>query len=301
MDIELEKNPDPLDYQAKMSELGLAEKGGPGSRTSERSPLVRGSISGGMDFTQFFVKVLQPCLAEMIAIAIFVFIDTAAAASANGDLLLVALANGLSLAVAIASLGAISGGHLNPAVTLGVALCGGISPGLALLYFVFQVIGATLGAACCRGILNYDTPVVDGNETRMVNAYRNALGGVPVVGENVGDGNAVLCEIIITFILVMTVLMTALDTRGKTILAPLFIGLAVAVGIMAGGPVSGGSMNPARAIGPCFVTWDLDSSVWDDDWIYWVGPLVGALVAAALYRLIFGDNDRRLILKEKED
>jgi len=97
-----------------------------------------------------------------------------------------------------------------------------------------------------------------------------------------GEGGGVLVEAVLTFVLVFTVFATAIDPRGMGNLAPLAIGLAVLVDHFVGVPLTGASMNPARSFGPALV-----ADVWDNHWVYWVGPLAGGGIAALAYYLTF--------------
>ncbi len=211
-------------------------------------------------------------LAEVVGTFFFFFIgigSIAGASQAGGaGLLLVALAHGLALSIAITALGPISGGHFNPAVTVGLLVARKISPVLALLYILGQLIG---GVAACLGLV-------------MVlprNVWEGFSLGTPGVA-TIGVGQAVLLEAILTFFLVLAVFGTAVDARAPKI-GGFGIGLTVFVDILVGGPFTGGVMNPARAITPAIV-----SGLWNDVWwIYWVGPIAGGIVAALLYGAIF--------------
>ncbi|XP_066293011.1 aquaporin-8-like [Branchiostoma lanceolatum] len=225
---------------------------------------------------------VMPCLAEFVGLVIFAFIGTMVtgyvAPAGNMWLLSIALAHGFTIALLIVAIGHISGGHLNPAVTLGITIAGGVSWLQGTCYVISQLLGAMVGAGFTRAILP--------NET-----YVACAGGTHALGAEVSVGGAILCESIITMILVLTVLLSAVDpsSAGKS-LPPLAIGLAVLVGILAGGPFSGGSMNPARAFGPAVA-----AGVWKNHYVWWVGPVIGGLVAGLMYRLFLANTDRRLI------
>jgi aquaporin TIP len=98
-------------------------------------------------------------------------------------------------------------------------------------------------------------------------------------------GPGLLAEIILTFVLVFVVFSTAMDPRGPAHIAPIAIGMAVILDHIIGVPLTGASMNPARSLGPALV-----SGTWDNHWIYWAGPLIGGVLAAGTYRLIFWDR-----------
>lgn len=215
---------------------------------------------------------LRHALAEFIGTFAFVFIGCGSVVMAgnalgsplNGGLVAVALAHGLALAVIVSITGHISGGHINPAVTAGLWVTGRIETAKAAMYWAAQLMGALLGALALRA-------VVPG---RLADAV--AL-GTPSVdrGAGMGAGAAVVLEAILTFFLVFTVYGTAVDPKGAFgKLAGLPIGLALTVGILAGGPLTGAALNPARWLGPAVV-----SGTWADWWIWVVGPLAGGVIA----------------------
>lgn len=211
-------------------------------------------------------------LAEVVGTFFFFFIGIGSIAGASQagatGLLIVALAHGLALAIAITALGPISGGHFNPAVTVGLMVARKISPLLAVLYILGQLIG---GVAACLGVA-FVLP-------RSI--WEDFALGTPGVA-TIGTGQAVLLEAVLTFFLVMSVFGTAVDARAPKI-GGFGIGLTVFVDILVGGPFTGGVMNPARAITPAIV-----SGAWNDVWwVYWVGPIVGGIIAALLYNAIF--------------
>ena len=211
-------------------------------------------------------------LAEVVGTFFFFFIGIGSIAGANQagatGLLIIALAHGVALSIAVTALGPISGGHFNPAVTLSLMVARKISPVLSLLYILGQLIGGV--AACLALVMVLPRSVWEGF----------AL-GTPGVA-TIGTGQALLLEAVLTFFLVLAVFGTAVDARAPKI-GGFGIGLTVFVDILVGGPFTGGVMNPARAITPAIV-----SGAWNDVWwIYWVGPIVGGIIAALLYRAIF--------------
>jgi MIP family channel proteins len=241
------------------------------------------------------IGLLRKCASELVATALFVFIGTVSVATGNS--LLIAIAHGLTITLLITAFGDISGGHINPVVTLGVWLGAGALPVLSvLLYIVSQLIGAVLGALLTKVVLTYDK-VLGVNHTTTV--YESIRGGSHTLAEGVGPVQAIVFETVLTFILVLTVLMVAVEKTSHRHLAPLSIGLAVLVDIAAACNVTGGSMNPARSFGPAAVIFNLDHSVLlEHHYVYWVGPVIGSLIAAALYRLIFAGPTRRIIGRE---
>ncbi|MDX6543903.1 MAG: aquaporin, partial [Gaiellaceae bacterium] len=187
-----------------------------------------------------------------------------------GDVTGVALAHGLAIAVMVSAVGHISGGHFNPAITLAFLVTRRMAPLLAAVYWVAQFAAATVGALMVKVI--FPGSVVD-----------RAKLGAPAVASVVGSGGALAMEAILTFFLVWVVFATAADARGtfKSI-AGLAIGLTITMDILAGGRVSGAAMNPARAFGPQLV-----QSVWSDAWVWYAGPILGAVVAGLAYEYLY--------------
>jgi aquaporin TIP len=219
-------------------------------------------------------------VAELLGTLWFVFIGAGAACSlaivnrhaADASYVVgVALAHGIALALAIAITVKISGGHINPAVTLAVILTGRLDVLSGVVYWIAQFIGAALGAL----IVLY----AFGSESEL---------GVQTLHSGVSSFKGFVIEAIITFNLVVTIWGVAIYPRGKTgHLAPLLIGLSLFIGILFGAPLTGASMNPARTFGPALVSWR-----WDNFWVYLLGPFVGAIVAGLLYEFAFVRTDK---------
>ncbi|XP_062605117.1 aquaporin-8-like isoform X2 [Saccostrea cucullata] len=225
----------------------------------------------------FFSKVVRPVLAEFIGTTLFVF----SVCLTPGDYSIASsLLQGFAYVVLIVGLGKFSGGHFNPAITSAVALCGGVSLLSAVCYIIAQLVGGLIGAALVLGILSERD-------------FKSRVGGATMLRSGTEPGWGVLTEAILTFMLILTVLMTTIDEK-KHKLAPLAIGFAVTVGVMAGGPVTGGSMNPARNLGPIVSTakYHMEAGL-KYHYIYWVGPIVGLLIATLIYRLIFDTRARQ--------
>jgi MIP family channel proteins len=211
-------------------------------------------------------------LGEFIGTFFFCFAGIAAilggtpAVGSNIGLVGIALAHGLALSVAIATFGGVSGAHFNPAVTIGFLTTGRIQPGPAAGYIVAQLAGATAAALICRSVF----PEA---------AIAQANLGIPLPAPWATTGTVVIVEFILTFLLITAIFGTAIDTRGQAVKIGAFgIGLAVTFDILAGGPVTGASMNPARSFGPALV-----QGFWQWHWAYWVAPIAGAVVGAFVY------------------
>lgn len=178
----------------------------------------------------------------------------------------IALAHGLTIAVMVAATAAISGGHLNPAVTWGAWLTGKINTVNAAGYVLAQCAGALLAAWAVKCAL----PAAALSEVSMGTPAINTAAGITV-------GMALVTEIVLTFFLMFVIYGAAIDRRAS---GPggLFIGLTVTLDIFFGGPISGAAMNPARHLGPALMGGGTQNL-----WLYWVGPVIGASLAALLY------------------
>jgi aquaporin Z len=186
----------------------------------------------------------------------------------GGDLVAVALAHGLGIGLLVTAVGHISGGHFNPALTAGFWLTRRITTERAIAYIAAQLAGG-LAAAVCLVFVYRD---IDRNRVNL---------GVPAIGANHSWYNALVMEIILTFFLMFVVFGTAVDPRSTRYVSGLAIGLTISMDILAGGAVSGAAMNPARYLGPAIV--QSGDTEWADFWIWFVGPVAGAAIAAFLY------------------
>jgi MIP family channel proteins len=185
------------------------------------------------------------------------------------DLASIGLAHGLTIAVMVAALGAVSGGHFNPAVTFGFVVTGRMNPVMGLMYWVAQLVGASVAGLVLVALFG-PNPVST---------------GTPDLARNIGFSTGVAVEAITTFFLVLVVFGTAVDERGPKAVIPLAIGLTVALDIMATGPLTGAAMNPARAFGPA-----LASGHWTNHLVYWIGPLLGGALAALVHQFALAER-----------
>lgn len=172
----------------------------------------------------------------------------------------VAASFGLVIMVMIAAVGHLSGAHFNPAVTLAFALTRHFSWRDVPHYVVGQLIGATAGAWVLRISFGLDA----------------GLGATVPAGSPL---QALGIEILLSAVLMFVIISVATDTRAVGQLAAIAIGGTVALDALWGGPVTGASMNPARSFGPALV-----AGFWRAHWVYWVGPIVGAILGAVLYQ-----------------
>ena len=216
-------------------------------------------------------------VAEAIGTFLFFFVGIGAVVlgaftgDTSGGLIGVAFAHGLALAVMVSALGAVSGGHFNPAVTFGVLLTGRIEPARAAMYVGAQLVGAVVAAFAVRSVF-------------PESAWEPVLLGTPAVADGISVAGAIIIEAILTMVLLVAVFGTAIDPRAPKI-GGLAIGLAVAADILMGGPLTGGAMNPARWFGPAVV-----SGTFDNWYVWWIGPLVGAAIVALVYRYVWEER-----------
>jgi MIP family channel proteins len=179
-------------------------------------------------------------------------------------LLQVALAHGLILALMVSATMNVSGGQLNPALTVGLLVARRITPTLAGVHIVAQLLGAVVAAWALK-------------LTMPGALFTSAFGGGQSIALDVTAAQAIGLEAIATFFLMFVVYGTAVYSNAPKI-GGLAIGLTIAAGILAIGPLTGGSMNPARSFGPAIVSGVLAGQV-----VYWVGPILGAIVAAVVW------------------
>ncbi|MDQ3699024.1 MAG: aquaporin [Gemmatimonadota bacterium] len=215
---------------------------------------------------------LRHAAAEFIGIYALVFIGSAIlivdrTAGGTVSLLEIALAHGLTLAVMVTATMRVSG-HLNPAVTIGFLAARRIAPMMAGVYIAAQLLGAMAAAYTLKSVF----PAAD---------FLAARGGGQVVASGISSGSAYLLEAVATFFLVFVVFGSAVDPHAPKV-GGLAIGFTLAASILAIGPLTGASLNPARSFGPAVA-----SGVYEGQVIYWVGPIVGGIMAALLYDALF--------------
>ena len=207
-------------------------------------------------------------LAEFVGTLTLIFIGSLSAAVAfealdggTGGVVLAGLAHGLVLVALIYGIGAVSGCHINPAVSIALAAIGKFDwrsvPGYILAQLAGAVVGALLHAAIrAKGATHY---------------------GLPLPGVDVGAGQALVLEAVLTFFLVSVIIGAAVSGKATKGFHGLAIGLTLAASWLVGGALTGAALNPARSFGPAIVALNFDSI-----WIYWVGPIVGGLLAAGV-------------------
>ncbi len=214
-------------------------------------------------------------LVFVIGMVVSLYVAAGGSAQFGSDFAVVGLTQGFVLFVLIMLFGAVSGGHFNPAVTTAAAFLKRIDPIDAVVYILAQLSGAVLGALAVKGLLL--------DEGRAVNW--GAVDVSPLLGS---DFAGMVCEGIGAFLIVLGVVAVAMNKRARTEWGPLTIGLTFAFLVMIFGPLTGASFNPARWFGPALVSND-----WGGVWPYIVGPLLGGLLAAILYKYVIaaGESD----------
>jgi len=216
----------------------------------------------------------QKYIAECIGTAVLVFMGCGSAVflgcATTGGHLAVALAFGLSIVAMAYVIGNVSGCHVNPAVSLAVFLDKRMSSRDFVGYVIFQVIGAIVGAGLLRLVSN----IADIDKT-------GGLGSNLVAGAG-GATGAIIVEVILTFIFVLTILGVTADSS-KSGIAGVVIGLTLTFVHIVGIPLTGTSVNPARSIGPALFSGNVQAL--KDLWVFIVAPFVGAALAALVYQI----------------
>ena len=211
---------------------------------------------------QSLIRFMRPHVAEFIGTFALVFIGCGTIATGNLDVLGGAVAFGGTLGIMVYALGHISGGHFNPAVSVGLAVGRRFPWTRVPTYVIAQAAGATVAALLLRLTLSSGAP----------------LG---VTHPSGSDGQAFVWEVVMTFFLVFVVTAVATDARAVRAAAGFCIGGTVVLDALVGGSISGASMNPARSFGPALVANDFTGL-----WIYLVAPVVGGVIAAMLYMFL---------------
>ncbi len=221
---------------------------------------------------------IQKLAAEAIGTAVLVLIGCGAAVFTGGDIAAIGLAFGIAIVMMAYSFGRISGGHFNPAVSVGAALAGRISWRDTGLYAAAQVVGGLVGGVLLMLIV-------------LLGDVRNWEFGDPLAANGFGDQGgvellgALLIEIVMTAIFLIVILSVTDERNDTTAFAPLAIGLALAAIHFASIGATGTSVNPARSIA---VAWFSGGDALAQLWLFIVAPLIGAAAAGFVHPLLFG-------------
>ena len=207
---------------------------------------------------------IRNAVTEALGVFTLCFIGILAISSGN-DLTGIALANGLAIGVMVAALGHVSGGHFNPAITLGLLLGRKIDAPMAGVYWAAQLLGGVLAAVVVALTISREAVAI----------------GTPVLADDVNVLVGIVLEMIATFFLVLVVYGTVVDRRAPASVYPFAIGLTITIGILAIGAYTGGALNPARGFGPALV-----SGEWGGTLAWLIGPLLGGVAAWALHTYV---------------
>ncbi|HXF50304.1 MAG TPA: MIP/aquaporin family protein [Dehalococcoidia bacterium] len=224
---------------------------------------------------------IRPLVAEFFGPFALVFVGAGSVLTTGafglegpGQIVAVALAHGLAFGLMIAAAGHLSVGFFNPAISIGLWVAGKLGTVKTAAYIVAQLAGAVVAALLLRYIFQ-------GELSDQLHLGAPAIAKAGEAAFIVGRARGFVTEVVLTFLLMYVIYGSALDRRGPSVIAPLVIGLAVTMDILMGGPLTGAAMNPARAFGPALV-----ANFWADHWIYWIAPLIGASLAAALFAYV---------------
>jgi len=255
------------------------------------------------EITVHWRKLIRELFAEWLGVTLFVYLGTGSViASApfegrlsSSSVVVIALGFGFGITTMIYATAHISGGHLNPAVTLGIVMARKMTVFKGALYVIVQCIGGI-----CGSIMIYLTLPTELSEYTSYGATTLTKNGsfcpIPFLAHCPGQeikwdihtGGGILLETSLTFFLVFCVFATASlpgDQKKMGAFAPQSIGLVVVCGHLFGIPFTGPSMNPARSFGPAVI-----SGTWKDHWVYWVGPLLGGALASVIYTQILAGS-----------
>jgi aquaporin NIP len=221
---------------------------------------------GGLLVNQSVIRFMRPHVAEFIGTFALVFFGCGTIALGNKDVLGGAIAFGGALGIMVYALGHISGGHFNPAVSIGLAVGRHLPWTRVPTYIIAQAAGATVAALLLRLTLNSGV----------------SLGVTHPAGS---DAQSFVWEVVMTFFLVFVVTAVATDPRAVRAAAGFCIGGTIVIDALVGGPISGASMNPARSFGPALVANDFTGL-----WIYLAAPVIGGVIAGLIYLFLREDK-----------
>lgn len=231
---------------------------------------------------------MKKYVAEFIGTLVLTLFGCGSAAISGGidgalGILGIAMAFGLSIVAMAYVIGDVSGCHINPAVSLGVFLNKGMSAKDFAGYVAAQFLGGIAGAGILYGVIS----CTNLGAVASVGLGQNGYGEVSYVGLSMAG--ALLVEIILTFVFVFTILGVTAKAKTGTV-AGLVIGLTLAFVHILGIPLTGTSVNPARSFGPALLVGN--GVALGQVWVFIVGPLVGAAIAAFVYRAVCKEDEK---------
>lgn len=239
-----------------------------------------------------YISFYQACLAEFLAVFLLVLFAVGFGLNASPvdftNTLTGAVATGFLVSIIVWSLAHVSGAHINPAVSLAFLVSGDTNIIRVLFYVPMQLLGSVSAVGVLRNLI-LDPTVV--NNMKVANASSPQI-GLTLLNDKLTVAQGVGIEAIITFILVITIF-SCIDSKRKDLAGsfPLSVGLAVTVGILFADQFTGGSMNPARSFGPAVMSGNLTNHFF----VYWIGPCVGGVIAALIYKLLTFKTSLRTI------
>jgi glycerol uptake facilitator len=210
-------------------------------------------------------------LVFVIGVVVSLYLSTNPASQTGSDFAVIGLVHAFVLFLLVIAFGQVSGGHFNPVVTLAATVMRRLDPVDAVVYILAQLSGGVLGALLVKGILLDEGRATDYGAVSISPLLGNATQGAIV-------------EALGTFLLVLAICAIAFNPRARQEWAPFAIGTTLGFAVMIFGPLTGGSFNPARWFGPALIGDAFGS--FSDFWPYIVGPIVGSLVAVAVYRFV---------------
>ncbi|GAB62782.1 MAG: aquaporin [Candidatus Jettenia sp.] len=188
-------------------------------------------------------------------------------------LLGISIAFGVVVTAVIYATSYVSGSHVNPAVTISFWITKRMDPNTAIMYIISQIAGATLAGLALK--------------TLFPDAVKTVYLGTCMLAPGVSIARGILMEFIISFLLIFTIYGTLVDKRASAGFAGVAIGLVILFGAMIGGIISGGAMNPARVFGPAIA-----SGQFTHHYVWWIGPILGGIVAGFVYDKLFADSKK---------
>jgi len=235
-------------------------------------------------------SLLRPAFAEFLASGIFVFVGCGCGVNAASSfktpgpaVIAIALAFGVTIFVLAFMIGHISGGHINPVVSISFVLLGKITPMRGIMYFLAQFSGMILGVAFLRGC----TPSTN---------FATGCFAANFVHPGMNSGEAFLSEIILTFFLMMTICAATDQNKSNQTLVPLAIGLCITCCHLMSLPITGTSLNPTRSFASAVIASNVVgcSYVWNSHWVFWFGPFLGGILGSVLYDYVFHDGGHKI-------
>ena len=210
------------------------------------------------------------------SMSVIVFFPALGFSAPQSSFLAVALAHGLILMVMVYTIGWISGCHINPAITITAVALRKMEASDGIAYLLAQIFGAILAGGV-------DFVIQPGNGA-------NIMFGLPAPSQYIGQSQALaaLVELIITFFLMLSVYAVLYSGKVHPAAAGLLIGMTLAADILIAGPLTGGAANPARWLGPAVASMDYDNA-----WVYWVGPVIGALLGGFTFEYLLSPSKKK--------